>query len=163
MEIKRVELYDVEKLERISKLTFKETFGDENTKQDMDEYFEQNMNYNIFKDDLLKDGIEYYILYNGSNEVGYIKLNIKDDVCKLVRIYVLSEHHSNGYGQALLDYAKKVAKVNKLNTIELGVWEHNLKAIKFYEKNKFKIIGTEEFLLGTDVQTDYTMQLKIGE
>ncbi|MGV2488753.1 UNVERIFIED_CONTAM: GNAT family N-acetyltransferase, partial [Bacillus mycoides] len=41
------------------------------------------------------------------------------------------------------------------------VWEENHRAIKFYEKNGFKIFGKHDFVLGEDVQTDLLMKMKI--
>ena len=42
--------------------------------------------------------------------------------------------------------------------IWLGVWEKNEHAIAFYERWGFEIIGSHIFLLGSDEQTDMTMQ-----
>jgi hypothetical protein len=37
------------------------------------------------------------------------------------------------------------------------VWERNSRAIAFYEKWKFRVVGEQAFLLGTDVQKDLLM------
>jgi ribosomal protein S18 acetylase RimI-like enzyme len=43
-------------------------------------------------------------------------------------------------------------------TIWLGVWERNARAIAFYHKQGFVQAGTQRFLLGDDLQTDWVMQ-----
>jgi hypothetical protein len=40
-----------------------------------------------------------------------------------------------------------------------GVWEKNVRAIQFYEKNGFKTFDTHHFMLGKDLQTDIMMKL----
>lgn len=56
--------------------------------------------------------------------------------------------------QTCLAYARK----KDVETVWLGVWEHNTRAIAFYEKNGFKKIGEHTFMLGEDAQTDWLMK-----
>jgi diamine N-acetyltransferase len=39
----------------------------------------------------------------------------------------------------------------------LGVWEHNPRAIRFYEKHGFTTVGEQPFVLGKDPQRDLVM------
>ena len=39
----------------------------------------------------------------------------------------------------------------------LGVWERNARAIRFYAKAGFVDVGSHDFVLGTDRQTDRVM------
>jgi len=41
------------------------------------------------------------------------------------------------------------------------VWEHNPKAIVFYQQIGFEHFGHHSFVLGNDVQTDCLMKLKL--
>jgi ribosomal protein S18 acetylase RimI-like enzyme len=41
------------------------------------------------------------------------------------------------------------------------VWEHNTAAIAFYQRYGFIKTGTHPFTLGSDVQTDWIMQLNL--
>ncbi|NLA43929.1 GNAT family N-acetyltransferase, partial [Candidatus Saccharibacteria bacterium] len=43
-----------------------------------------------------------------------------------------------------------------------GVWEHNDKAIRFYEKLGFRPFGEHLFMLGSDPQTDLLMRLDVS-
>ena len=42
----------------------------------------------------------------------------------------------------------------------LGVWERNPKAIAFYRKFGFEVIGEHRFVLGRDPQRDLVMALQ---
>lgn len=60
-----------------------------------------------------------------------------------------------GIAKQLIDFAENYAKENNYEVIWLGVWEHNIRAKKFYEKNGFKDSGhTHPFPIGNTAQTD---------
>ena len=59
--------------------------------------------------------------------------------------------------QRIIEQAKNENK----NYIWLGVWEHNTKAIDFYEKHGFVKFGTHSFTIGTDKQTDWLLRLDL--
>lgn len=76
---------------------------------------------------------------------------------ELVRIYVDPDAIGRGYGSALMDACLEQALRTGHEALWLGVWEKNLRAIGFYEKWGFRKLGTQEFILGSDVQTDLVM------
>ena len=49
------------------------------------------------------------------------------------------------------------ARARGAQTVWLGVWEHNARAIAFYHKHGFEDVGSHEFVLGTDHQIDRLM------
>ena len=55
-----------------------------------------------------------------------------------------------------------VAQGRKASYVWLGVWEHNHRALRFYEKNGFTAFGTHIFQLGNDQQTDILMQKSVA-
>jgi ribosomal protein S18 acetylase RimI-like enzyme len=77
---------------------------------------------------------------------------------EIERIYVRKEFQNSGVGQFLLDHSIQITKDKKLNLIWLGVWEHNVSAIRFYERNQFQLFGKHAFMLGSDEQTDLLME-----
>jgi ribosomal protein S18 acetylase RimI-like enzyme len=62
-----------------------------------------------------------------------------------------------GLGQMLLDYCDQVAQEKRKQNMWLGVWEKNLAAIRFYERNGFYKIDEHIFRLGDEDQTDHLM------
>lgn len=81
---------------------------------------------------------------------------------EIERIYVLRTHHKKQIGTKLLNFAADIALNKKLHFIWLGVWEHNHRAIAFYERNGFNVFGSHDFVLGADVQTDLLMKKEIN-
>ena len=56
--------------------------------------------------------------------------------------------------QACLDWSKNAG----FDTVWLGVWEQNQKALAFYQKMGFQRFGEHVFVLGTEVQNDFLMK-----
>jgi len=117
-------------------------------------------------DQLNNPDSEFYFALYEDDIVGYIKLNFNDaqtefndeNALEVERIYVSGEHHGKQIGKKLLNFAIDIGVEKQLNYIWLGVWEHNKKALGFYEHNGFEIIGRHDFMLGDDRQTDLLMK-----
>jgi ribosomal protein S18 acetylase RimI-like enzyme len=74
---------------------------------------------------------------------------------ELKRIYVLKEYQGKGIAQKLMDHILDFAAEHEYEMVWLGVWEHNVRAQKFYEKYGFKNSGfTHDFPIGNTPQTD---------
>ncbi len=77
---------------------------------------------------------------------------------ELVRFYLLQEWIGKGFGARLMQACVDEGQRRGADVIWLGVWEHNARAIAFYQKWGFAIVGTHNFQLGTELQQDYIMQ-----
>ena len=106
---------------------------------------------------------QYYLAYNEGIAVGYLKLNLNDAAngLEIARIYARQTHWGRGVGQVLLQQAITVAQTNRIPYIWLGVWQQNPRAISFYQKMGFVIIGTMPYYMGDEAQTDWIMKLKV--
>ena len=80
---------------------------------------------------------------------------------ELARFYVDRTQHGRGVAQALMNAVMDAARELGGASLWLGVWEHNPRAIRFYEKCGFRDIGSQPFLLGNDLQTDRVMTFVI--
>ncbi len=167
---KKLNISDVENLQKISIQTFRETFEEVNTEEDMQQYIEENLSLESLKSELENPNSEFYFAENEGEILGYLKLNFKnaqtekmnDNHFEIERIYVLKEFLGKKIGQFLFEKSIEIGKELNLEYIWLGVWKKNERAIKFYEKNGFEIFGKHDFVLGNDVQTDLMMKLIIN-
>ncbi len=81
---------------------------------------------------------------------------IYDSDRELKRIYTFSRFHGSGLGLALLE--KAIAHCPAATTrLLLGVYEGNIRAIRFYEKHGFQSIGTREFQVGHKIYHDLVL------
>lgn len=169
MKIRKINIDDLETLRYLSIQTFKETFEEVNTEEDMQKYLDENLSIEKLKTELENVNSEFYFAENNDEILGYLKLNFKDaqtekveeNYFEIERIYVLKTFLGQKIGQILFDKAIEIGREKNLEYVWLGVWEENHRAIRFYEKNGFEIFGKHDFVLGKDVQTDLLMKLKL--
>ena len=84
-----------------------------------------------------------------------------DAPVELFRFYVDKEWHGMGIAVPMMDAVYNEARARNGRTICLSVWQHNPRAIRFYEKIGYRIAGTQPYVLGTDVQTDWLMTREV--
>ena len=169
MKIRKINIDDLETLRYLSIQTFKETFEEVNTEEDMQKYLLENLSIEKLKTELENVNSEFYFAENNDEILGYLKLNFKDaqtekleeNHFEIERIYVLKAFLGQKIGQILFDKAIEIGREKNLEYVWLGVWEENHRAIRFYGKNGFEIFGKHDFVLGEDVQTDLLMKMKI--
>jgi diamine N-acetyltransferase len=76
---------------------------------------------------------------------------------ELERIYLTENTHGKGFAALMINEIVQLSKAENSTFIWLGVWENNLKAIKFYQKSGFSKFGEHLFIIGDDAQTDWLM------
>lgn len=84
-----------------------------------------------------------------------------DDPVELRRFYVDQAWHGLGVAQRLMQAGLAEAAMMGARSVWLGVWERNNRAAAFYRKCGFVEVGSHEFRLGQDVQTDRIMVLPL--
>lgn len=167
--IKECSLEDIKKIKYISEKTFYETFSDDNSEEDMEKYAEENFSYEQLESEIKNNASRFYIVENNEEVVAYMKLNFDraqtepghTNTLEVQRIYILQAYKGKNIGKGLIQKAKEIGKNNNLDYIWLGVWENNINAIKFYEKQGFVKFDTHVFKLGEDEQTDNLMKFII--
>ncbi|PEN16592.1 GNAT family N-acetyltransferase [Rothia dentocariosa] len=170
MRITSLTVSDVSILRGIARDTFIETFSEANKAEDIDRYLAKNFSEDQLARELSNPNSFFYVAEVNGNVVGYLKLNTAHaqtepqaaDALEIERIYVLGSYHGGGVGQALYHHAMSVAEDRKASYVWLGVWEHNHRALRFYEKNGFIAFGTHIFQLGNDQQTDILMKKSVA-
>jgi GNAT superfamily N-acetyltransferase len=167
--IKKATIEDLKTLQFISEKTFTETFAAVNTPENLANYIEQSFNSEQLSMEINNQNSQFYLAFSATEAVGYLKINFGDaqtetltkNAIEIHRIYVLQAFHGKKVGQLFLDKVIAVAQQMAVDSIWLGVWEENHRALQFYTKNGFVAFDKHIFTLGDDVQTDLLMQLKI--
>lgn len=165
----KAELQDIEKLQKIGRQTFFETFSESNSEENMQKYLNKGFSIEKLTTELTDTNAEFYFAVFDAEVIGYLKLNfgesqteLKDNIAlEIERIYVSKEFHGKSVGQLLYDKAIEVAKQKNADYVWLGVWEENPRAISFYKKNGFVEFDKHIFKLGDDEQIDIMMKLNL--
>ena len=167
IQIVPVLISDADALLELSLSTFLDFFGPPvNEQKNLDAYTSVAFTPEKVLSELNNPDSQFYFAKDGDEFAGYIKLNynaaqnefIDPQAVEVERIYVARAHHKKQIGSQLINFAIDIALDKKLDYIWLGVWEHNHRAIAFYERNGFQIFSKHDFVLGDDVQTDLLMK-----
>ncbi|MCF2706261.1 GNAT family N-acetyltransferase [Arcanobacterium haemolyticum] len=166
VELVPVTLNDLEALRDISIATFTETFGEDNTPEDLAKYLDKSYAPDVLRAQILNPESMFFLAEREGEVIGYLKLNFgkaqTEDMgassLEVERIYILSTGKRSGTGSLMIRRALSEAEQRGLSRVWLGVWEHNLAARAFYEHFGFVVTGSHVFQLGDDAQTDLIME-----
>ncbi len=104
--------------------------------------FDDFWNYNVLKQELECENSYFIIAKNNDDEiVGFAGLKNIIDEANIMNIVVKKSFRHHGIGSILLENLLNYSKDNNLKTITLEVNEHNLSAIRLYDKFDFDHIG----------------------
>ena len=150
-------------------ILFFKSFVTSTSEENMQHYLENNFSKEQLTKEIENNYSEFYFAILENKVIGYLKINystaqteLKDDhTLEVERVYVRNNYYGKGVGQQLLDYAIQIAKQKNMQSVWLGVWENNHRAINFYKKNGFVTFDTHVFMLGEEAQSDYMMRLDI--
>lgn len=123
------------------------------------------------RSELEQENIIYLIAENGTEEVGYVRLlpeNSRERISgntpiEISRIYLRKKFWGKRFGSKLLKRCFEEAEKRICDVIWLSVWQYNERAIKFYEKFGFRIVGEHIFDLAGDSQIDFLMERNLTE
>ena len=145
--------------------TFRETFGADNSVEDMALYLAQTYGPDRQAAELADPGVVSLIAEDGDAIAGYAQLRehrapasvTGPAPIELWRFYVDRPWQGRGVAAALMGATLAAAAGRGAATLWLCVWERNPRAQAFYRKFGFVDVGDHEFVLGTDRQTDRVM------
>ena len=169
MRIRYANENDSSLLADLGRKTFYDSFIDGNTEEDIALYLTEHYSSEIQSSEIEDTNTIFLIAEINEIAVGYTKLKAQSssdgvtatNPIELQRIYSIKEYIGKGVGAELMKASISEAKEKGFNSIWLGVWEKNERAIKFYERWGFKKVGEKNFTLGNDTQNDFTMELRL--
>ena len=92
--------------------------------------------------------LNYYVLKNNDEVVGFFELLVISPDCELYDIAVKKEYQGQGLSKILMDNLLKIARENLCATIFLEVNSINNKAINLYKKYGFESYFTRKNYYG---------------
>jgi ribosomal protein S18 acetylase RimI-like enzyme len=160
---------DAEMLNHLSARTFYDAFASMNSPENIETYMRQHFTVEQFSSQLTDARAAFLIAEIEGKPIAYAKLYAGDapDCVKgyaaieIERFYVDQQYHGSGIAHLLMQACFDRAKRAGHETVYLGVWEHNQRAIAFYRKWGFEIIGAQIFRMGDEAQNDFLMERKL--
>ena len=169
MKLCLVEVDELPELLEFAKSTFIEAFGDQNSEEDMALYVNQKFTMDQIRIEFMNESSRFYTVKRESAIIAYLKLNAGDaqseedleNALEIERLYVRKDFQNRNIGQFLINECVNISREEGYEYLWLGVWEENVGAIRFYERNGFIPFGKHEFKLGNDLQQDLLLRRQL--
>jgi len=165
--IRQATLQDANLISELSIATFKETYAEFNTEENMNAYLAKHFMPEHIAAELTDTALNtFFITFVDELPAGYVKLstaNIQSALeagkpIEIERFYILKPYQEQKIGSTLMSYCLSNVIRKGFDTLWLGVWKQNDKAVAFYERWGFEKFGEHIFQLGNDNQSDWLMK-----
>lgn len=155
---------DAAALAALAERTFRDAFGAVNAAVDVDLHCARKYTPARQAAEIADPQMATVVVEHEGELVGYAQLRrraspavAESAAVEVQRFYLLQAWHGTGLAHELMADAIARAAAMGANVVWLGVWEHNPRAIRFYEKHGFTTVGEQPFVLGKDPQRDLVM------
>jgi ribosomal protein S18 acetylase RimI-like enzyme len=170
MRIRRAEDDDALELSVLAERTFCAAFAASNSTANMQLHCAASYGQALQLDEIRDPSRETWVAEANQRLVAYVQLRL-DAVASVVigarpveiqRFYVDASHHGTGLAHHLMAHVLARAEVAGSAELWLGVWERNPRALAFYRKWGFNVVGDHIFMLGDDRQRDLIMRRDVN-
>ena len=168
--LRRATPADAARLSAFAATAFSDTFAGENRPEDMAAYVVEAFGEPVQRVELTDPQCTVFVAERDSEIVGYVMLRdgpppscVHDtSAIEIARLYAGQRWIGAGIGALLMQRCLVEAASRGRRTIWLGVWERNVRAIGFYQRWNFAIVGSQSFQLGSDRQNDRVMARRVA-
>jgi len=151
--IRRADEDDSGLLSALATITMIESHGHSGPAADIDAYIAKTYNDDVLKKELRDPKNIYHIIFHSNKAAGYSRINLDSpyagsetkNLAKLDRLYLLKEMYDLHLGSALFGFILDFMKENNQKGVWLYTWKENQRAIDFYKRKGFVIIGSYDF------------------
>jgi len=170
--IRKASPTDVELLSQLGRQTFIESHGHSAATEDVETYINTAYDPETCKQELEDANNIYHFIYYKDQPAGFSKIIFNNvapgvaatNITKLERIYVLKTFYNMKLGLALLNFIIELSKSHNQKGMWLYTWVENERAINFYKKAGFTIIGSHDFRISaTHTNPNHRMYLEYAE
>jgi ribosomal protein S18 acetylase RimI-like enzyme len=169
IELRRATPADAAGLATFAAAAFVDTFGAQNRPEDMAAYVAEAFGEPVQRAELTDPRCTVFLAERAGEIVGYAMLRDGDapgcvpdgSAIEIARLYAGQRWIGAGIGALLMQRCLVEAASRGRRTIWLGVWERNVRAIGFYQRWHFTIVGSQSFQLGSDRQNDRVMARRV--
>lgn len=161
---------DAASLAALAERTFRETFAQMNRAEDIDVHCRNSYGDSIQAAEIRDPGRTTLVCHVRDSLIAYGQLRwasapscvVATRPAEVQRLYVDAPWHGKGVADALMASLLDTAVAGGADVAWLGVWEKNPRAISFYAKSGFAVVGDHVFVLGNDPQRDLVLAKRLG-
>jgi len=159
---RKATLHDASAISSVLKDVFKETYASVLTKEVLDKHLSKELSAGAIQKDLIL--ASYFVIEDQQAVQAVLKLlRHNDKQIEIAKLYVSKNARALGLGACLVEQAFVWSSEQGAESVFLKVWEENLKAIGFYERQGFAKQGMTEVWVDTVVFKDFLMEKKLND
>lgn len=169
--IEEAKLNDALEISKVAKETFALACPKESDVHELKAYSEKNLNLSYFQRLICAQRFYVICAFVNNELAGFVVLEF-GSICpeilalkrpvQLQKFYVKMKFHGTKVTEKLMKEAKNVCIKKNYTDIWLSVFSNNERAKNFYSKYKFVVVGTTNFIMGTETHLDNLMVAKIA-
>jgi ribosomal protein S18 acetylase RimI-like enzyme len=164
--IRRAVEKDALELSMLAEATFRAAFAESNRAEDVQKHCEAHYGETLQLAEIRDPTRETWIAAARARLAGFVQLRLDAASpaisgarpVEIQRFYVDAAHHGTGLAHQLMLLALARAEAFGSEAAWLGVWERNPRALAFYRKWQFEVVGDHTFNVGDDPQRDLIMR-----
>lgn len=168
--ISQADVSEAPTLAALATTAFSQTYGPYNTGADLEAHLEKTYSLPVIEANFSVPELHYVLARVDEQPAGFGLLAVGSSCnafrasfpAEIKHLYVLETFQRLRLGWRLMDECCQLAVAAGCDALWLGVWENADWARRFYERYGMKEMGTVEFTLGSDRQTDIVMCLPLS-
>ncbi len=162
---------DLPLLVSMARETFTDSYEHLNDPIHFWDYVDGALTEDAFQEEMQTAGSIFYLAFYDGFPAGFCKVNLNrtnpllpqdGPHIELERIYVQRLYKGMRVGHQLLARAIRTGLEAGCRYLWLGVWQKNLQAIAWYERQGLRRFGETTFHMGSEVQYDWVMGMAMG-
>lgn len=164
--IRRAVEEDALALSMLAERTFRVAFAQANSPEDMQKHCASHYGEALQLAEIRDSSRETWVVEGAQGLVAYAQLRLEalspvirgEQPVEIQRFYVEGSQHGTGLAHRLMAHLLGRAAARGSTVVWLGVWERNQRALAFYRKWRFDVVGEHSFAVGDDLQRDLLMR-----
>ena len=168
--IRRGAVSDAPALAAFAARTFTEAFGADNRPEDLQAHLAKSYGVAQQTRELADPDVITLLAHQGEMLIAYAQVRRQSPPpcvdqelpIELHRFYVDRPAHGTGVAQVLMSAVHEAARELGGRHVWLSVWERNPRGIAFYRKVGFVDVGSTDFYVGPDRQTDRVLVISLA-
>ncbi len=160
------EVSDAAALADFQRETFLATFGHLYSEADKAAYLAATYGARLQAAEIMDAATWHRLAFVGARMIGFAKAGAfklpmepeGSSVRELHRLYVTEDAKGAGVAAALMDWAMARARAEGADAMYLGVYQHNIRAQRFYRRHGFEIVGEYFFNVGQARDPEFIMR-----
>lgn len=159
---------DAQAIATQGKAAFLEAFQHLYAAHEIDGYFAKTYGPGVQDQELHDPECRLFLAEDELGLLGHLKLGpctpsmtSGEPSAEIKRFYLLARAHGSGVARALLMQAVEAARTQAAQSLYLSCWTGSDRALRFYQREGFAIVGRHNFPIGTRIDEDYIMRRPI--